>query len=162
MLSHVLYVHMMDAPMVCIAQAADIFGTGLVAGAFVMGAFAVHPAAARLDPAPHVLLRQELIHRLSRFLPLFMFLPVPSSLCALALCRTSVSPPLDALGCTLSLATIAITVAVNAPLNRRFATWSPGALPHDWQEHVRRWNVGHFLRMTVAIGAFACAIVAGS
>jgi len=61
MLSHVLYVHMMDAPMVCIAQAADIFGTGLVAGAFVMGAFAVHPAAARLDPAPHVLLRQELI-----------------------------------------------------------------------------------------------------
>jgi len=28
----------------CIAQAADIFGTGLVAGTFVMGAFAVHPA----------------------------------------------------------------------------------------------------------------------
>jgi len=73
----------------CIAQAADIFGTGLVAGAFVMGAFAVHPAAASLDPAPHVLLRQELIRRLSRFLPPFMLLPVPSSLYALGLCRTS-------------------------------------------------------------------------
>ena len=96
----------------CIAQAADIFGTGLVAGAFVMGAFAVHPAAASLDPAPHVLLRQELIRRLSRFLPPFMLLPVPSSLCALGLCRTSVSRPLDALGCALSLATVAITVAV--------------------------------------------------
>ena len=61
----------------CIAQAADIFGTGLVAGAFVMGAFAVHPAAASLDPAPHVALRQELIRRLSRFLSPFMLLPVP-------------------------------------------------------------------------------------
>jgi hypothetical protein len=30
----------------CIAQPADIFGTGLVAGAIMMGAFAVHPAAA--------------------------------------------------------------------------------------------------------------------
>jgi hypothetical protein len=37
----------------CIAQAADIFGAGLVAGAFFMGAFAVHPAAARLDVWPH-------------------------------------------------------------------------------------------------------------
>jgi uncharacterized membrane protein len=146
----------------CIAQAADIFGTGLVAGAFVMGAFAVHPAAASLDPAPHVLLRQELIRRLSRFLPPFMLLPVPSSLCALGLCRTSVSRPLDALGCALSLATVAITVAVNAPLNRRFATWSRGALPRDWQDYVRRWNVAHSIRMTLAVGAFACAILAGS
>lgn len=32
----------------CVAQAADIFATGVVAGAFVMGSFAVHPAAARL------------------------------------------------------------------------------------------------------------------
>ena len=146
----------------CIAQAADIFGTGLVAGAFVMGAFAVHPAAASLDPAPHVLLRQELIRRLSRFLPPFMLLPVPSSLCALGLCRTSVSRPLDALGCALSLATIGITVAVNAPLNRRFASWSPDALPRDWKRDVHRWNVAHSIRMTSALGAFACAILAAS
>jgi hypothetical protein len=40
----------------CITQAVDIFGTGIVAGAFVMGAIGVHPAAARLDASTHVLL----------------------------------------------------------------------------------------------------------
>lgn len=146
----------------CIAQAADIFGAGLVAGAFFMGTFAVHPAAARLDASPHIVLRQELIRRLSKVLPPFMLLPIPASIGALTLCRTSVSWPLDALGCALSMATIGITVAVNAPLNRRFARWSPDSLPRDWQRYVRRWNVAHSIRMTVALGAFACAIFAGS
>jgi hypothetical protein len=91
----------------CITQAADIFGTGIVAGAFVMGAIAVHPAAARLDASPHVILRQELIRRLQRFLPPFMLLPVPASTAAMTLCRMSVSrlaragstPPLSAGHC---------------------------------------------------------------
>jgi len=146
----------------CITQAVDIFGTGIVAGAFVMGTVAVHSAAARLDASPHVLLRQELIRRLQRFLPPFMLLPVPTSIAAITLCRTSVSWPLDALGCALSLATIGITVAVNAPLNRRFARWSPDALPRDWERDIGRWNVAHSIRMTSALVAFACAILAGS
>ena len=145
----------------CIAQAADIFGTGIVAGAFVVGTFAVHPAVARLDASPHVLLRQELIRRLSSFLPPFMLLPIPASVGALIFCRTSVAWPLDIFGCVLSLATIGITVAVNGPLNRRFARWSPEALPRDWQQYVRRWNVAHFMRMTAAVGAFVCATLGG-
>ena len=146
----------------CITQAVDIFATGIVAGAFVMGTIAVHPAAARLDAAAHVILRQELIRRLQRFLPPFMLLPVPASIAAITLCRTSVSWPLDALGCALSLATIGITVAVNGPLNRRFARWSPGALPRDWERDVGRWNVAHSIRMASALAAFGCAILAGS
>ena len=146
----------------CITQAVDIFGTGIVGGAFVMGTIAVHPAVAKLDAAAHVILRQELIRWLQRFLPPFMLLPLPASIAAVALCRTSVSWPLDALGCALSVATIGITVAVNAPLNRRFARWSPEALPGDWERDVGRWNVAHSIRMTSALAAFACAILAGS
>ena len=144
----------------CITQVVDIFGTGIVAGAFVMGTIAVHPAVAKLDAAAHVILRQELIRRLQRFLPPFMLLPLPASIAAVALCRTSVSWPLDALGGALSVATIGITVAVNAPLNRR--RWSPEALPRDWERDVGRWNVAHSIRMTSALAAFACAILAGS
>jgi len=76
--------------------------------------------------------------------------------------RASVSWPLDALGCALSVATVGITVAVNRPLNRSFARWSPDALPRDWQPYVRRWNLTHSVRMAVALGAFACAIFAAS
>lgn len=146
----------------CITQAADIFGTGIVAGAFVMGTVAVHPAADHLDASPHMVLRQELIRRLQRFLPPFMLLPIPASIAALTLCRSSVVWPLDALGCALSVATVGITVAVNAPLNRRFARWSPNALPSDWRGFVRRWNVAHSIRMTTALAAFACAVLGGS
>src|SRR5215470_3342116 len=111
----------------CVAQAADIFGAGVVAGSFVMGSFAIHPAAERLGGSAHVLLRQELIRRLAPWMPPFMILPVLASTVAIMLCRTSVSWTLDALGLALSLATIGITVGINAPLNRRFASWSPDA-----------------------------------
>ena len=146
----------------CIRQAADIFGTGIVAGTFLMGTIAVRPAFARLDASHHIVLRQEMIRRLQLFLPPFMLLPIPASIAALTLCRATVSWPLDALGCALSVATVGITVAVNGPLNRSFARWSPNALPRDWQRYVRRWNLAHSIRMGVALGAFACAIFAAS
>jgi hypothetical protein len=44
-----------------VAQAADLFGTGVVAEAFLMGSFAIHPAAAQLGGSSSVLLRQELL-----------------------------------------------------------------------------------------------------
>jgi uncharacterized membrane protein len=146
----------------CIVQALNVFATGLVAGAFFMGTVAVHPAMAKLDPASHLLVRQDLIRSLQRFLPPFMLVPIPASIAAPTLCRASVSWPLDALGCALSLATVGITVAVNGPLNRHFARWSPDALPPDWQRYVRRWNLAHSIRTIVALGAFACAIFAAN
>ena len=127
-----------------------------------MGTFAVHPAAAKLDASQHIVLRQELIRRLSKFMPPLMLLPIAGASGALASCLPSAAWPLDTLGLALSLATIGITAAVNAPLNRRFARWSPYALPRDWQSYVRRWNVAHFARTATALGAFACAILAGS
>jgi len=144
----------------CIAQAADILGAGIVAGAFLMGSFAVHPAAGTLSASPHVLLRQELIRRLVRWMPPFMLLPDLASIFAMTLYRTSVLWILDAVGLALSLATIGITVGVNAPLNLRFAGWSPEALPQDWQSYVDRWNVAHSARTATAVAAFLCAIFA--
>lgn len=91
-----------------------------------------------------------------------MFLPVFASIAAMTLCRGAVSLVLDTLGLALSLATIGITIAINAPLNRRFALWSPEALPEDWQTYVDRWNTAHSARTTTAFVAFVCAILATS
>jgi len=115
----------------CLTRAAAILGIGLVAGAFFMGTVAVHPAAAQLDAPAYMALRQALIRRLQRCLPPFMLVPLPASIGALWLCRPAVSWPLDTLAAALSLVTIGMTVAVNPPLNRRFARWSPEALPAD-------------------------------
>lgn len=144
----------------CLAQAADVFGTGIVAGAFYMGWIAVHPAAGTLSASAHLQLRRELIRRLARYMPPLMFLPVFASAVAMLMCHTSVIVALDGLGFGLSLATIGITVAINTPLNRRFAQWVPHALPQDWEIYVYRWNVAHMARTTTATAAFICAILA--
>ena len=128
----------------------------------MMGSFAIHPAAARLAASSHVLLRQELIRRLARLMPPFMFLPVVASVAAMTLCRATVFLAIDALGLAMSLATIGITIGVNVPLNRLFAGWSPDALPSDWRNHIDRWNFAHSLRAATAVAAFGCAILAAS
>jgi uncharacterized membrane protein len=145
----------------CLAQAADMFCTGIVAGGFLIGTLAVHPAAAALELPAHLRVRQELIRRLSRFWPPFMLVPIIAVPIAITWCRTVVSVPIDAAGLMLSVATIGITLSINAPLNRRFARWSEDAVPVDWHEQIARWNGAHTLRMTTALGAFACAIAAG-
>ena len=148
--------------MMCMVQAVQVFATGLVAGIFVMSAFAVLPAAAKLDASAHILMRQHLTRPLSEFMPPLMLTPIAASIGAVTICRTSVSLALDELACFLSLATVAITVAVNGPLSRRFARWDSEALPTDWQREIRRWNIAHFLRMVASVGAFVCAILAAS
>jgi len=147
---------------ICIAQAADIFGAGLVAGALVVSAFAVLPAAGCLDPSTHVLFRQRLIRKLSTLMPPLMELPVAASIAALALCRASVKWPLEGLGCALSSTTIGITVVVNGRLSRRFALWTPDALPGDWQHYVRLWDLAHYFRTVASVCAFACAVFASA
>jgi uncharacterized membrane protein len=146
----------------CIAQSIDVFATGLVAGVFLMGSFAVHPAAARLDASSHFLFRQQLIHRLSKLMPPLMLLSVAACITVFIVCRTSVSWQINTLSGVLSLATMGITIAVNVPLNRRFARWSPSALPCDWERPVQRWNAAHCARTATAVAAFLCAIFAAS
>jgi uncharacterized membrane protein len=146
----------------CYAQAADLFCTGIVAGGFLIGTLAVHAAAEALEAPAHLRVRQELIRRLSRFWPPFMLAPIAVVPMAMTWCRTTVSVPIDAAGLVMSVATIGITLGVNAPLNRRFARWSESAVPVDWHEQIARWNSAHTLRMTTALGAFACAIAAGT
>ena len=145
--------------MICLAQAADIFATGVVAGSFAIGSFAMHPAAAELGDVAQIRFRQALIRRLARFLPPFMLAPLLAVPLALASCDGSQNS-VSAMGFLLSLATVVTTVGINAPLNRRFARWSVEKLPVDWPRDIARWNAAHSVRMVTGVGAFICAILA--
>jgi hypothetical protein len=144
-----------------LAQAADAFCTGIVAGGFLIGMLAVHPATDALEAPAHLRMRQELIRRLARLWPPFMLAPIVAVPLALSWCRAAVPVPVDAAGWALSVVTVGVTLGVNAPLNRRFARWTADSLPHDWHRHIRRWNAAHALRTATAVGAFVCAIWAG-
>jgi len=141
------------------AYALNTFGTGLIAGAFLMGTLGVRFAAGRLDASEHVLFRHQLIHRLSKLMPPLMLLTVVTSCILLPL-----SPgdwPVQTTGCFVSVATFGITLIVHAPLNRRFMQWSPNALPPDWETYVRRWDRADSVRLILATSAFVCAVLSG-
>jgi len=144
----------------CIFQAAAIFGTGLVAGIFAMGTFAVHPAVFALDRAAHLSFRHQMNRRLARFMPPIMLLTVAAFIADLMLCPPSMARPLDLLATWFAVATLVITILINGPLNRRFARWTPDALPQNWTRQIRRWNFAHAFGTITSIAAFAFAILA--
>jgi uncharacterized membrane protein len=144
-----------------IARELNTLGTGILAGALLMSTLGLRPAAAMLEAAQQVFLRQQLIQRLSKLMPPFMLLPIAASSVILVFHGTSGDWPIAAAGWAFSVSTVGITVIVNVPLNRRFARWSSSEFPEDWQIYVRRWDRANSIRFILALAAFACAVISG-
>jgi len=145
--------------------------TGIVAGAFVMGTFGMRSAAAALEPRSHLVLRQHLIRRLSKIMPVLMLGAIATTGAALVF-----SPPSAALTSVnllsketasrglafgLSLAMLVQTITVNSPINNLFLGWSAETLPTDWQKYVRRWNTADSVRLAMGLIAFGSTLAGG-
>jgi len=142
-------------------RVANMFGTGIFAGVLFLSALGLRPAAAMLESAQQVVLRQQLIQRLRTLMTPFMLLPIVASGVVLVWPEPSSDWTLAAAGFAFSVATVAVTVLVNVPLNWRFAAWSANDLPSDWQTHVRKWDRANSVRFMFALAAFACALFSG-
>src|SRR5215469_3119788 len=112
-----------------IARVVNTFGTGILAGVLFLSAVGLRPAAAMLESAQQIVLRQQLIQRLRTLMTPFMLLPIVASAAVLVWRETSGDWSLAAAGFAFSVATVAVTVFVNVPLNWRFAGWSAKNLP---------------------------------
>ena len=145
-----------------VAQAFAILGTGLLAGIFLMGTIGIRPAADNLEATPHLLLRQHLIRRLSKFMPWLMVFAIAASALAVWQADAPLLRFYRIVECLLSLAILVITIVVNVPVNNRFLNWTPATLPDNWQTYVRRWNDADSVRLVVALFAFLVALIAGS
>ena len=149
------------------------FTTGVVAGAFVMGTFGMRSAAAALEPGSQLVLRQHLIRRLSKVMPVLMLCAIATTGAALVFSPpsadlTSVSllpreTALRGLAFGLSLAMLVQTITVNSPINNLnlFLGWSAETLPADWQKYVRRWNTADSMRLTMGLIAFGSTLAGG-
>ena len=147
------------------------FATGVVAGAFVMGTFGIRSATAALEPRSHLVLRQHLIRRLSKIMPVLMLCAIATTGAALVFSVpsaefTSVNllwkeTALRGLAFVLSLAMLVQTITVNRPINKSFLSWSVETLPGDWQEYVRRWNIADSVRLAMGLIAFGSTLLGG-
>ena len=59
-----------------------------------------------------------------------------------------------------SLLVIVITMALEVPLNNKFARWEPGKIPDDWQLLRDAWLRNHWLRTYFGIAAFLFSLAA--
>ena len=61
------------------------------------------------------------------------------------------------LACGLAVIGDLVTIFVNVPINNRLATWSPTALPPDYQDYLHRWWQWHQVRL-FAMFAAMCSV----
>ena len=146
--------------MMKIALSLNTFVTGILAGALLISSLGFGPAAGAFEVSQQILIRQQLIQRLSRIMTPFMLLPILTWSVVLVL-RGSGSWIVHSVGLALSASTVATTVFVNVPLNWLFTSWSQDNFPSDWQIHVRKWDRANSFRFIFALAAFVCALILG-
>lgn len=59
----------------------------------------------------------------------------------------------------LSLAFFGIWIGFIAPINRVFATWTPGSLPADWTSYRDRWEMWHAVIASLKLAAFSALAI---
>jgi uncharacterized membrane protein len=65
-----------------------------------------------------------------------------------------------ALGTLLVLSSLALSVAVNVPINRRLESWNAASPPADARELWARWERAHAVRVWLEILGFASQLLA--
>jgi uncharacterized membrane protein len=61
-------------------------------------------------------------------------------------------------GLLLMIAVIAVTLAVEVPIDNKIKTWTAGTLPSNWQDIRARWAAFHTLRTFLSLAAVAAAV----
>jgi uncharacterized membrane protein len=63
-------------------------------------------------------------------------------------------------GVALLVVALAITLAVNVPIDRAIESWTVQTLPRDWATSRDRWQAYHTLRTFASLAGFGCALAA--
>ncbi len=130
---------------------------GLLAGLLV-GTSIDHHRLRVLDAAPWTLARQSIDAVFSKLLPWWW----NSALLLLffaAYLNLGASRWLFLSGGVLLLFGIVITIAIEVPINKQIASWTPGTVPGNWMELRKRWLSFHNVRGAAGTVAFACALL---
>ncbi len=73
---------------------------------------------------------------------------------------TGTSRSLFAAAALLTVVIIAITLALQVPINKTVQSWTAGSAPAHWPALRDRWLRNHLVRTIVTITAFVCAVIA--
>jgi len=146
-----------------IARIVALVCTGLAAGIFLGHRAGVSLAMPQLSPSSFVQLQQTIHKTFARMMPVLVIGAVLGSALWAVFLRGQwqtgefwlVSGASLAMVCTL-----AMTLAVNVPINKQLMTWNASSPPSEWSTVWAPWERIHSIRTVLAIAAFTAEVVA--
>jgi uncharacterized membrane protein len=104
---------------------------------------------------------QHMIDNLASIMPILMISTAVVGLVvvvALFRRRSASAAWLALIGLLLLAAVIAVTLAVNVPIDNQIKTWTADTLPSDWQAIRSRWAEFHTLRTFLSLAGLAAVV----
>jgi uncharacterized membrane protein len=143
------------------AQAITVVLFALVMGVFWGTWFSLSRTMNQLSAQAFVAVGHQMIQNLG--VPMAILLPIAllSALVTLALLwpgRTAAFWWLLA-GFLLMTAALAITLAVEVPIDNQIQDWTAATLPADWRSIQTRWELFHTIRTFISIAAVAAVTI---
>lgn len=150
-------------PMLLVAvRVLALVSTGLAAGVFLGHRRGVSVAMPQLDPASFVQLQQIIHVQFVPMMPVLLFLAAGASITWALQLRVSadrIARWLAGLAAAAMTAALALTLAINVPINNTLMTWSVAAPPPDVRALWQPWEVSHAIRTVLAFAAFVAQAV---
>ena len=149
--------------MILIVRIVALICTGLSAGIFLGHRAGVSRAMPALNPSSFIQLQQVIHKTFARMMPVLILGALVGSVAWGVLLRSRwrtdefwlVSAASVAMMCIL-----AMTRAVNIPINKRLMTWNAAAPPSDLSAVWAPWERIHSVRTVLAVVAFAAEVIA--
>jgi uncharacterized membrane protein len=140
-----------------------VVSIGLIAGIFVAHRAGLHYAVPKLSASSFVQLGQAIYPTYVRFMPPLVLTALVSSILWLIMVRSHWRTTefwLVAISVSAILAIVAVTRAVNIPLNNQLMTWSVDFPPPNAQQIWEPWERANTVRGVLATGALVLETVA--
>jgi uncharacterized membrane protein len=147
-----------------VMQIATVVLFALVMGVFWGTWFSLSRTMDRLSAGTFLAVGHEMIHNLATPMAVLLPLALLCALVALVLQWSRSSRPtpefwLLLAGFVLMLGALAVTLAVEVPIDNHIKTWTVATLPADWRSTQSRWELYHTVRTYLSIGALVAVTV---
>jgi len=144
-----------------VANFLALISSGLLAGAFAYGFFAVVPTFYEVPLEVHLTYRHALMRHNGIYMQTIMAISILAPmLWALTMDGPRISRGLSITASLLCVISFAVTRFGNVPINRMIKTWSAVAPPADYERLLDRWMAFNTLRTATASLGFVCVIFA--
>jgi uncharacterized membrane protein len=144
-----------------LANALALLSSGLLAGAFAYGFFAVVPTFYEVPLEVHLTYRDALMRHNGIYVQIAMAVSILAPIWwAFTMDGPKNSRWLAISASLLAVISFVVTRFGNVPINRMIKTWSAVAPPADYERLLSRWMIFNDLRTATAVVGFACIIFA--